>query len=210
MRARFHLDAPAWFREAERPKLLPLVASAVWEQRRIRMRYRSWRSEKQRVIDPLGLVLKGGAWYVVGQTEEGLRTYRVARILKLDVLEKRFERPEGFELEAYWRASTKRLEEELHPNQATVRLSPWAFSMLETFTSPFARAAARIEPGADSEGWCTVTLPVGSLREACARLLCFGGELEVLEPAELRRKMAEVAARMHETYGRVTESPVED
>jgi hypothetical protein len=33
-------------------------------------------------------------------------------------------------------------------------------------------------------------------------LLCFGGELEVLEPAELRRKMAEVAARMHATYGR--------
>jgi hypothetical protein len=32
----------------------------------------------------------------------------------------------------------------------------------------------------------------------------------VLEPAELRRKMAEVAARMHETYGRVTQSPVED
>jgi predicted DNA-binding transcriptional regulator YafY len=210
MRARFHLDAPAWFREAERPKLLPLVASAVWEQRRIRMRYRSWRSEKPRVIDPLGLVLKGGTWYVVGQTEEGLRTFRVARILKLDVLEKRFERPEGFELEAYWTASTKRLESELHPNQATVRLSPWALSMLEIFTSPFARAAARIEPGADSEGWCTVTLPVGSLREACARLLCFGGELEVLEPAELRRKMAEVAARMHATYGRVTESPVKD
>ena len=176
----------------------------------MRMRYRSWRSEKQRVIDPLGLVLKGGAWYVVGQTEEGLRTFRVARILKLDVLEQRFERPEGFELEAYWRASTKRLEAELHPNQATVRLSPWALSMLEIFTSPFARAAARIEPGADSEGWCTVTLPVGSLREACARLLCFGGELEVLEPAELRRKMAEVAVRMHETYGRVTESSVED
>src|SRR5882672_2054238 len=96
MRARFHLDAPAWFREAEKPKLLPLVASAVWEQRRIRMRYRSWRSEKPRAIDPLGLVLKGGAWYVVGQTEEGLRTYRVARILKLDVLEARFERPERF------------------------------------------------------------------------------------------------------------------
>jgi predicted DNA-binding transcriptional regulator YafY len=124
MRARFHLDAPAWFREAERPKLLPLVASAVWEQHRIRMRYRSWKSEKPRVIDPLGLVLKGGAWYVVGQTEEGLRTYRVARILKLDVLEKRFERPEGFELEAYWTASTKRLESELHSNQATVRMSP--------------------------------------------------------------------------------------
>ncbi len=202
MRARFHLDAPAWFREAEKPKLLPLVASAVWEQRRIRMRYRSWRSEKPRAIDPLGLVLKGGAWYVVGQTGEDLRTYRVARILHLDVLETRFERPQGFELEAYWSASTKRLESELHPNQATVRLSPWALGMLEIFTSPFVRAAARIDPGVDGEGWHTVTLPVGSLREACARLLCFGGELEVLEPTELRRMMADVAARMHATYSR--------
>jgi len=210
MRARFHLDAPAWFKEAERPKLLPLVASSVWEQRRIRMRYRSWKSEKPRVIDPLGLVLKGGSWYVVGQTEEGLRTYRVARILKLDVLETRFERPADFELEAFWSASTKRLETELHSNQATVRLSPWALGMLEIFTSSFARAAARIEPDTDSEGWHTVTLPVGSLREACARLLCFGGELEVLEPTELRRMMADVAARMHATYGRTTESHVKD
>ena len=210
MRSRFHLDAPAWFKEAERPKLLPLVASAVWEQRRIRMRYRSWRSEKQRVVDPLGLVLKGGDWYAVAQAEEGLRTYRVSRILKLEVLDKRFERPEGFELDVYWSGSTKRLEAELHPNQATVRLSPWALSMFEVLASPFSRAGARIDPGVDSKGWSTVTLPVGSLREACARLLCFGDELEVLEPAELRRKMAEVAARMHETYGPVTESPVED
>ncbi len=200
IRARFHLDAPAWFREAERPELLPLVASAVWEQRRIDVRYRSWRAEEQRVIDPLGLVLKGGSWYVVGQTEKGLRTYRVVRILKLDVLEQRFARPEDFDLEAYWSASTKRLESELHPHQATVRLSPAALSMLETVMSPFARAAARVEPGADSEGWRTITLPVGSLREASARLLSFGGELEVLEPPELRRKMAEAVARMQETY----------
>jgi predicted DNA-binding transcriptional regulator YafY len=203
MRMRFHLDAPAWFREAEKPKLLPLVASAVWEQRRVRMRYRSWRSEKQRVVDPLGLVLKGGAWYVVAGTDEGLRTYRVSRVLKMEILEKHFERPEGFELEAYWSASTKRLEAELHPNHATVRLSPWALGMLEIFTSSFARAAARIEPDTDSEGWHTVTLPVGSLKEARARLLCFGGELEVLEPLELRNMMADVAARMHATYRRM-------
>ena len=44
------------------------------------------------------------------------------------------------------------------------------------------------------------------MHEACSRLLCFGGELEVLEPVELHRKMAEVAAQMHETY----ESPVKD
>src|ERR1700712_5183985 len=38
MRARFHLDAPAWFGEAEQPPNLQLVAGAVWEQQRIQMR----------------------------------------------------------------------------------------------------------------------------------------------------------------------------
>src|SRR5260221_11669649 len=41
MRARFHLDAPAWFAQAERPRHLPLVADAVWMQRLIRIRYQS-------------------------------------------------------------------------------------------------------------------------------------------------------------------------
>ncbi len=46
MRARFHLDAPAWFAHAEKPQYLPLVADAVWAQRRIRIRYQSWKAEK--------------------------------------------------------------------------------------------------------------------------------------------------------------------
>ena len=81
MRARFHLDAPAWFVQAEQPAHLPLVAGAVWEQHPIRIRYRSWKAEKQRTLEPLGLVLKGGAWYLVARVEGAARTYRIARIL---------------------------------------------------------------------------------------------------------------------------------
>ena len=69
MRARFHLDAPAWFGEAEQPANLQLVAGAVWKQLRIRMRYRSWKAERERIVEPLGLVLKGGAWYLVGRCD---------------------------------------------------------------------------------------------------------------------------------------------
>jgi len=65
MRARFHLDAPAWFAQGERPAHLHLVAAAVWAQRLIRMRYQSWQAQKDR----LGLVLKGGAWYLVGRAD---------------------------------------------------------------------------------------------------------------------------------------------
>jgi predicted DNA-binding transcriptional regulator YafY len=200
MRARFHLDAPAWFAHAERPEHLPLVADAVWAQRRIRMRYQSWKAEKQRLVEPLGLVLKGGAWYLIGRVDGDARTYRISRMLEFEVLDQRFERPEDFDLAGYWRASTQRLEADLHQNLATVRLSPWGARMLEAFTSPYVRAATRISSEVDADGWRTAVMPVGSLRQACVDLLRFGPEAEVLEPPELRAKMAAAAAGMNALY----------
>src|SRR5258708_6277371 len=114
MRERFHLDAPAWFAQAEQPAHLPLVAEAVWEQRPLRMRYQSWKAERQRTVEPLGLVLKSGAWYLVGQVDSDARTYRISRILELAILDRCFERPASFDLEAYWRAGTQRLEADRH------------------------------------------------------------------------------------------------
>jgi predicted DNA-binding transcriptional regulator YafY len=202
MRQRFHLDAPAWFAQPEQPAHLPLVAGAVWDQHPLRMRYRSWKAETHRTVEPLGLVLKSGAWYLVGQVEGDARTYRISRILELAILDQRFERPADFDLESYWRAGTQRLEADLHRNVATIRLSPWGVRMLEMFMSPFVRAATRIETEADAQGWRTAIMPVGSVRQACVDLLRFGAQVEVLEPPELRAKMAEIAAGMSTIYGR--------
>lgn len=58
------------------------------------------------------------------------------------MLDETFERPLAFDLVAYWQDSTQRLSEEMHANEATLRLSPWGMQMLEPFTTPFARSAA--------------------------------------------------------------------
>jgi predicted DNA-binding transcriptional regulator YafY len=200
MRSRFHLDAPAWFSDADQPANLPLIASAVWEQHPLQIRYQSWKAEKFRRIEPLGIVLKSGAWYVVGRVGTDIRIYRISRILELSLLGETFERPLAFDLAAYWQDSTQRLSEEMHANEATLRLSPWGMQMLEVFTSPFARSAAKIGEPDPADGWRTVTLPVGSMRQACAELLRFGTEAEVLAPPELRACMGEVAAALHCRY----------
>uniref|UniRef100_UPI0013D8B44B helix-turn-helix transcriptional regulator n=1 Tax=Candidatus Frankia alpina TaxID=2699483 RepID=UPI0013D8B44B len=66
VRERFHLDAPSWFRATEDTPLLAEVADAVWAQRRLRVTYRRWRAPREvdRVLDPLGVVLKSGTWYL--------------------------------------------------------------------------------------------------------------------------------------------------
>lgn len=198
-RTRFHLDAPGWFHEKELPVYLQDIAVAVWNQRPIEIRYRSWKAETRRRVAPLGLVLKSGAWYLVGLVDNSARTYRIARVRELKVLEDAFERPSDFDLEAYWTQSTERLENKLHQNRATVRLSPTGFKMLEPLTSSFVSALTEIGE-ADADGYRTVVMPVGSLWQASSQLLRFGVDAEVLGPPELREKMRDAIRILHARY----------
>ena len=99
---RFHLDPSTWFTDMDEPAHLLALAESVWDQRRLRVRYRRWQGEVVRTLEPLGIVLKGGSWYVVATVDEQIRTYRAARILEIERLPERFERPTGFDLAAFW------------------------------------------------------------------------------------------------------------
>jgi predicted DNA-binding transcriptional regulator YafY len=210
MQERFHLDAPSWLGEAEEPMHLRAIAGALLRERLIKIRYRSWRAEKQRRVAPLGLVLKGGSWYLAGSVDGSVRTYRVARILDCSVLDEPFVRPADFDLAAYWQAATLRLEAELHPNTVTLRLSPFGIKLLNALSPPYVKARLRIEETSDAAGWRIAVLPIGkTVWHAATELLRFGAEAEVLEPAELREKMAEIAQAMAARYhGHQASGPV--
>src|SRR4051794_37710946 len=107
----FHLDARGWFRAEDSVPHLPELASAVWRGCRVRIRYREGNRVVQRTIDPLGLVLKAGAWYLVAHRVAGMRVYRVSRVASVRPLEETCERPEGFELSAYWHEWSRAFEE---------------------------------------------------------------------------------------------------
>jgi predicted DNA-binding transcriptional regulator YafY len=69
----------------------------------IDIRYRSWKSERRRQVAPLGLVLKAGAWYLIGSVGTSVCTYRISRIRELVMRDEHFERPSAFELADHWR-----------------------------------------------------------------------------------------------------------
>lgn len=199
VQSRFHLDAPSWFGEGESLTHLPQVAEAVWSDRVIRIRYRSWKGEKTRRVEPLGIVQKGGAWYLVGQIDGSVRTYRISRILDLAVLDETFARPAAFDLADYWTRNTRRLNAELHPTRATLRLSPAGVEMMDTLLPAYSRSAVELgEP--DVTGWRLVTVPVGGIGWAPHELMRFGAEAEVIGPPELRARMAEVVASVARIY----------
>ncbi|MEV6302466.1 WYL domain-containing protein [Actinoplanes sp. NPDC051861] len=203
IRDRFHLDPAGWFRETETHPFLAALASAVWDRRRCRMRYRRWRAphEVDREIEPLGIVLKAGVWYFVARVEDDVRTYRVATILDLSVSDETFERPEDFDLAAVWAQWAAEFERRLHRDVATVRLSPAALDRIPyLMTRAMAREAQSNLGPPDPDGWTTVDLPIESIRHAHPEFLKLGADIEVLEPAELRDMMRESALALAHLY----------
>ncbi|MBG0831777.1 WYL domain-containing protein [Planomonospora sp. ID67723] len=210
MRERFHLDVPGWYRGTDEVPFLSEVAEAVWEQRPLRMTYRRWGpKDVERLAHPYGLVLKGGSWYMVAAVDGGApRTYRVARIVTVEVLDGRFDRPDDFDLADFWTRYAAEFRERMYTAEALVRLAPGAGGLLRVTVGDDAAdaALAGAEPP-DERGWTTVRLPIESVRHARWLLLRMGADVEVLEPAELRALMIEAVARLGELYDGGSEPP---
>ena len=201
LRERFHLDAPGWYGVDDPPPYLTAVADAVWNQRLLRVRYRRWRGEVTRTLQPLGLVLKGGIWYLVAAISGQPRTYRVSRVLELETLPDRFERPEGFDLAEYWQAWTRQFQASVYTDQAIVRLSPRGLALLPHLVeSERVRAARTSASPPDQDGWTCVTLPIETPDHAYRALLWLGEDAEVLAPPELRRRLARAVAVLASRY----------
>jgi predicted DNA-binding transcriptional regulator YafY len=200
---RFHLDAPTWYRDSEPVTYLPAVADAVWNERRLQVRYRRWKApqEVDRVLEPYGLVVKAGRWYLVARCGEHVRTYRVSQILDLHALPDPFTRPVDFSLPAYWQEYLTEFESSLRRGQAVVRLSPRGLERLPDLMTPGVAAAARdtAQPP-DEEGWTRVTLPIESIEHALGEFLRLGTDVEVLAPDELRTAIATTTAELARRY----------
>ncbi|GGT19433.1 transcriptional regulator [Nonomuraea spiralis] len=207
---RFHLDTPSWYGEVDRTPHLTAVADAVWVGRVVRMRYFRWAEphEVTRVVEPLGLVLKAGHWYLVARSDERIRTYRISRILDLHVLEERFERPHRFALADYWQTYLESFDSRRHQDTATVRLSPDALKNLPTLMDrAVVQAVHDTVTAADSDGWTQVTVPIESIDQAVSEFLRLGADVEVLAPASLRDRLTQTLTALTRIYGMARASP---
>ncbi len=206
---RFYLDAPTWFQNGDDLPYLTAVADAVWNQHPLQMRYQRAGSagERRRIVEPLGLALKAGVWYMIARaraaeaSEENTRVYRVSRILDLQRLDERFERPEGFALEAYWRQWLREYERRVYRSEATIRLSPRGRVLLPYYSTPVvAQAAAASQSAPDADGWTRATIPIESIEHAVGELLRYGAEVEALEPPELRERLKDAIRALSTRY----------
>ncbi|MFF9978668.1 helix-turn-helix transcriptional regulator [Streptomyces erythrochromogenes] len=222
---RFHLDAPAWFREPSAPELLPELARAVWSDRIVALSYaRPGRdgapaSAVSRVVEPYGLVLKAGTWYVVARLRDGdgsgdlrgdgpgggWRTYRVDRVTALAPPApggpEAFVRDADFDLAAHWEAHARAFARALLRTTVTVRLTAWGLGRLPDVVDGAAVEDALASASApDDDGLVTLTLRAESEDVAHDQLARLGADVEVLAPASLRARFRQRAAALAALY----------
>lgn len=195
---RFHLDAVDWYRHAPPPAHLPAIAQAVWQDRRLSIDYESWSGTTTRRVDPLGLVMKAGSWYMVARTKGSLRTFKISNVLQLHVMDETFDPPVGFDLAKHWQAELQRFERSLQRGQAQVRVSSAAMGRIDRLGT--AAVEALLAAPADGEGWRQASVPIEGVAQAATLLIGFGRDVEVLSPPELRAELARRAADVVALY----------
>ena len=193
MGARFHLDPVDWYRDDEPVQQLPAIARAVLDQTALAMTYDSWRGVRDRVVEPLGLVLKAGAWYLVARSDGVARIYKVANIMQHEVRDTHFERPADFDLAAWWSMETARFEAGLRTGTAQLRATATGLKRLSQLGA-FAQRAVKAAGPADDAGWSCLSLPIETLDHAALTLLGIGPEIVVLAPNALRLRLRDLAA----------------
>ncbi|MER7011268.1 WYL domain-containing protein [Saccharopolyspora sp. NPDC000359] len=198
---RFHLDAPRWFREAETPAGLAELSRAVWSDLKVTACYGRDGREVRRELEPHGLVLKAGVWYLIARREQRFLTYRVDRFRAVEVLGEPFDRAADFDLAAFWEEKSEEFARSLLRETVEIRVSPSGLRKLHSVADPAGAQAAEAAAGEpDAAGWVSTRLPVESLDIAYDQLLGLGPELEVLAPPELRARFARAARRATELY----------
>jgi predicted DNA-binding transcriptional regulator YafY len=184
-RQRIHIDLAGWKQSRDPVPMLPIIQDAVWSARKLRFEYNG----RERLADPMGLVAKGSVWYLVAKVEGEIRTYRVSRITNAAVLDEPSESPRDFDLGHYWEQAATEFKEKLPRYEVVIR------GRLEPSMQALIRYGA-----IDSIEEDIVKMHFDAEFVAIATLLGFGDAVEVLEPVELREKLAAAAKAVIARY----------
>ncbi len=190
------VEAGGWGAPASTPAEVHALQHAVVERRLVGFTYAAWgRQPADRVVQPLGLVDKAGRWYLVADTDRGLRSYRVDRMADVEARDDRFEPPDGFDLDAAWSSLATEIEQTRVRATATVLVDP----AVEDEFRGWVGDTEVVEVAED--GRTIVRIAGQTDRVLARRLAAWGAEAEVVEPPAVRRLLAEFGAALTARYG---------
>ncbi len=201
VRNRFYLDAVGWENDGGPTPHLRTVHQAVWQDRRVVLKYRPvFSAEVEQCVDPYGLVAKAGEWYLVFAYAGRVRAQRIAEFMDVQLTGETFTRQPDFVLEAFWKEWCAQRIETYDQFHVRVRIASEMRAWLPLYLGSRARDALAHAGPPDAAGRFTFDLYFDYFETARSRLLPLGGAIEVLAPEELRLGLADFAEQILKVY----------
>ncbi len=196
------VDRRRWFAAAEEVPMLPVLRQASVAKRRVRLSYDSPHAGRPgtRTVDPYGLIENVGRWYLLAAHRGQARSYRVSRIISVDVLDEPERVPAGLDLNAEWTRMRDAFEARAKSEPVTVRarVDAAALALFRVVVRGQLATGTQLREvdGATAVWEFTMRAP----QAAAAVVLGFGGEIEVLDPPSLRDDVIRRARATLATY----------
>jgi predicted DNA-binding transcriptional regulator YafY len=166
----------------------PLL-DAIRSRLEVELHYRSFRDDvvKKYTAQPLLLKEYSNRWYLIAHVPErnGQLTFGLERIEEVNITKKKFAAHTDFNASDFFRYSIGITESKEKPQKIVLRFAPIAGKLLAT--QPIHSSQRIVETTADG---IRMELEVIPSQELIALLLSYGGEVEIEQPATLRKKVA--------------------
>ena len=153
------------------------------------------RNATERVVHPLGLIAKGGIWYLVANTANGMRTFRVNRVRSVQLTTDAVVRPDGFDLVETWNAIAAEVEEKRTPFRTRVVIE--RHELWHLWGSFGTRLTVVGDVDADQ---VEIELRSASPNVLAAEIAGFGKSIEVDDP-DVRAALARIGAELTASFG---------
>jgi predicted DNA-binding transcriptional regulator YafY len=192
------LDPARWGDTAPPPPPhLEALQQAVVQGVQVRLAYRDRSlTASERTVHPLGLVAKGSVWYLVADTDAGMRTFRVWRVQSVEFTDEPVVVPDGFDLAATWQRIVAEMDEVRGSMPVHAVADP---AILGWLRSHFG-ARVRVRESLD-DGRVAIDIGFGDADHPSMELAGYCHRLEVLDPPDVRAELAAIGARLVERYG---------
>ena len=148
-------------------------------------------------LSPYRLLFSRRSWFVIGRSSlhRSTRTFNLSRIRSLEVLEDRFQVPRGFSIKRYLRNAWHLIPEPGPDREVLIRFRPM---VAENVAEVLWHKTQRVKFNQD--GTLDFRVTVSGLNEISWWILGYADQAVVIEPPELRRLVAERAARTAAHY----------
>jgi predicted DNA-binding transcriptional regulator YafY len=171
-----------------------VIQSSIAQRRKVKIRYDSFfdKAAIDCVLSPLHIFYNQRAWYVIGRSSvhKSIRTFKLNRIKKADILDEGFADGDDFDLADYLGCAWSMIPEGcIH--HVRLRFAPKVASNVAEVQWHKSQKVAR-----DPDGSATVEFRVDGLNEITWWILGYGDQVEVLAPAALRQTIARIARNM--------------